>query len=137
MIRNSLIDCKEGDKKKIKRFISLVENLDRDNSLNISFHAVANAYRAKLTINPLKKIQYLDLFSKEISSAVANVSKEDRFEVIFLRYLIENNIPKGLGFSNNIIEDKKELNESINTIDTKSFNPEYMKFITNVLEKLR
>lgn len=136
MIRDLLINCREGNKKEIKKFIASAENLDKGNCLNASFGAVANAYRAKTVISPLKKIQYLATFNKEITFAVERADAENRYEVVFLRYLIESNIPRGLGFSQNIIQDKKELEAEVASLDEKPFSSDYKKFITNVLQKM-
>ncbi len=136
MIRDLLMNCREGNKKEIKKFIASAENLDTGNCLHASFKAVANAYRAKTVISPLKKIQYLATFNKEIMSAVESANAENRYEIVFLRYLIESNIPKGLGFSQNILQDKKELEEQAVTLEQKPFSSEYKQFITNVLQKL-
>jgi hypothetical protein len=135
-VRANLIDCGNNSNKEvsIKRFVESFENLEINNSLEKSFYAVSLAYKAKLCLNPIKKINYLNLFHKFSDEAVEEA--KNSFEVVFLRFLIQKNLPQELGFSNSIKDDNQFLTENLHAIDSLGFDKAYKKFMIGFLNQL-
>ncbi|RTY89365.1 hypothetical protein [Flavobacterium sp. GT3R68] len=134
-IRVNLIDCTNSTEKhlSIKKFISLFEKSEINNSFEKAFHAVSLAYKAKTHLNPIKKIHYLNMFHKNINEAI--VETNNSYEAVFLRHLIQKNIPRGLGFSDSYEKDSLFLKEKITDIDSLGFDDNYKNFIVGFLSK--
>lgn len=131
-LRNFIIKSKDSNKKEIKHFIKKVEELKCSSEIEKAYKATSKAYRAKISLNPLKKMELLREFKEEIDHVISN---EKSTEIVFLRFLIQRNVPVGLGFSMNLKEDYDYLKEKISTSQQEEqFDDTFKKFITNFIE---
>lgn len=131
-IRKLLSDCSNGKSKTIKEFIGMLSDTEITTPVLKAYYAVSLAYQGKVHFNPLKKIEFLKGFDTTINEAV--IESENLFETIFLRLLIQINIPQGLGFSNSIEEDKKFIKKNISILEQNNYDEEFKLFILKFLE---
>ena len=92
------------------------------------FLAVGNFFMAKHAFNPLKKMSYFNEGKKILESAVK--TEPDNLEVRLMRLITQENVPKILGYYQNISEDRIFLTRSFkntNDEDLKIYIKDYLK----------
>ena len=92
-----------------------------------AYKGVAAAHIAKVSSNPFEKWSMLRKANKYFEKAV--VEDFDNIEIRFLRYAMQVQIPKILGLSHNIQEDKECILENYAVFDWKSIDKEICKYI--------
>lgn len=132
-IRNLFKECSIGGKDLSKKFIELLSKTEISNPLLKAYYAVSLAYKAKTHFNPFKKIEFLKSFSTIMNEAVAE--SDQNIEVVFLRLMIQKNIPAGLGLSGSIEADRQFLQENSSAIEHNEFDQEFKNFFLKFLEK--
>ncbi|WP_192821378.1 hypothetical protein [Rufibacter sp. LB8] len=93
------------DEKIAEQFHSLMHKYQGKDPLKMGYKAVSNAIMAKHTWSPYSKLKYLKQSSQIFDQAVALDNTDP--EVRFLRYSIENYIPRYLNMSSHLEEDKR------------------------------
>ncbi|MBA9076400.1 MULTISPECIES: hypothetical protein [Rufibacter] len=88
-----------------KRFLDLMGKYPGKDPLKLGYKAVSHAIMAKHVWSPYSKIKYLKQSAAIFDQAVA-LDQHDP-ELRFLRYSIENYIPRYLNMSPNLVDDKK------------------------------
>lgn len=89
------------------------------------------ALKAKHTWNPYYKIKYLSDAEKTFKSAVT--SDPSNIEIRFMRFSVEHNVPKFLGYTKNLIADKQEIIKQIDRKHYASADIALVKTIINFL----
>ncbi|EKF55181.1 hypothetical protein I215_09127 [Galbibacter marinus] len=130
-IRQLVSNCREGNKKEIKKFIKELESREKTTPLLEAYSAVATAYKAKIALNPLKKIELLNTYKEAMDTIV---EQQKSYEIVFLRFMIEKNIPYGLGLSNNLMQDYTYLTENTKEIEEQDFEESFQKFMNKFME---
>lgn len=130
-IRRLVSNCREGNKKEIKKFIKELESREKNTPLLQAYSAVATAYKAKIALNPLKKIELLHTYKEMMDPIVAH---QKSYEIVFLRFMIEKNIPFGLGLSNNLRQDYSYLTEHKNQVEDQDFEESFQRFMSKFME---
>ena len=94
----------------LDKSIQLISDI---NSLNLT-DPIVKAYTgasemlvAKHSWNPITKISFLKHGLSKVNEAV--MSDNENIEIRFLRFYIENSLPKYLGLSDNLYADKKKI----------------------------
>ena len=94
----------------------------------VGFLAVGKFFMAKHAFNPLKKMSYFNEGKKLMESALK--AEPDNLEVRLMRLITQESVPKVLGYSQNIKEDRTYLTRSYkNTTDDdlKIYIKDYLK----------
>jgi len=97
------VAAKEQDE--AKNFLALMEKYKGRDPVITGYRGVANAIMAKHAWSPYAKLKYLRNSSRIFEEAVK--LNPSNAEVRFLRYSIENYVPRYLNMSGNLMEDKK------------------------------
>ena len=93
------------------------------NTSNPVFLAYLGAYQtiwANHVINPFSKLSTFNKGKKNLQKAVS--LDGDNVEIRFLRYSIQKNAPKFLGYSDNLTEDKKFIESHRNEVKSVELN---------------
>ena len=94
----------------------------------LGFLAVGKFFMAKHAFNPLKKMSYFNEGKKLMESSLK--AEPDNLEVRLMRLITQESVPKILGYSQNISEDRTYLTRSYkNTTDEdlKIYIKDYLK----------
>ena len=94
----------------------------------LGFLAVGKFFMAKHAFNPLKKMSYFNEGKKLMESSLK--AEPDNLEVRLMRLITQESVPKILGYSQNISEDRTYLTRSYkNTTDEdlKVYIKDYLK----------
>ncbi|WP_207435019.1 hypothetical protein [Sabulibacter ruber] len=114
-----------------KKFISLMDKYQGNDPLKLGYKAVSHAIMAKHVWSPINKIKYLRQSAAVFEQAVA-LDKQDP-EVRFLRFSIENYIPRYLNMSPNLEEDKKVFMAAILKHPRSGISSETVKIMRDFL----
>jgi hypothetical protein len=79
--------------------------------LTQAYVAYYTALKARHVTSPYEKITYVRSFDKAIKKAVALAP--DNFEIRFLRFSVQDKLPSYLGFSKELVVDKKIILQQI------------------------
>lgn len=93
------------------------------NTANPVFLAYLGAYQtiwANHVINPFSKLSTFNKGKKNLQKAVS--LENNNVEIRFLRYSIQKNAPKFLGYSDNLAEDKKYIESHRNEVKSVELN---------------
>ena len=134
-MRLQLIECTQSQEidKAINNFVNSLKNEESTTGLSKAYYAVSMAFKAKRTINPIKKINYLNVFHSKITEAV--IEEQNSFESIFLRYLIQSRIPFGLGFSESIVKDEQFLKQNLAEWNPEKDAKEFKKYVIDFMNQ--
>ena len=115
------------DLEKTMQFYEKLSTSDIDLPIITAYEASAKALLANYSWNPVSKIGYL----KEAMLLLEDAVKEDgtNIEIRFLRFYIENSIPRFLGLSKNLEEDKLVILDNLHTFDKTAIEPGILDFI--------
>lgn len=94
----------------------------------LGFLAVGKFFMAKHAFNPLKKMSYFNEGKKLMESSLK--SEPDNLEVRLMRLITQESVPKILGYSQNISEDRTYLTRSYKNTedeDLKIYIKDYLK----------
>lgn len=108
----------------------LMEKLDKENHpspLYTAYKAATMALLAKPGWNLFKKMSYLRASKRNFEDAIAR--DELDVEIRFLRLSVEHHLPKYLGYSKNLREDKKVIMEKIASFSEKNLSEEVVNYI--------
>ncbi|ALI97873.1 hypothetical protein [Rufibacter tibetensis] len=114
-----------------QKFLSLMEKYQGKDPLKLGYKAVSHAIMAKHVWSPYAKLKYLRQSSQLFEDAVA-LDKQDP-EVRFLRFSIENYIPRYLNMSSHLEEDKKIFMAAILRHPRSGISPETVKIMRDFL----
>lgn len=108
-----------------------LEQIENPSSLIIAYKAVCEAHIAKVVSNPINKYFYLQKANKHLSHAID--IDNSNIEIRFLRYAVQVQTPKILGFRKNIEEDKKVIMDSFTTFDWNQIDRKVINYIYNFM----
>ena len=128
-IRKEYLETSQN-KSSINQLIDTCEKYkNKDNSTISAYKTVAKLMLIEYDYNPLTKLKSFTKNTKELDFIVTNNFKN--IEIRFLRYCIQKQTPRFLGYNDNLELDYKFI---IQNIDIQS--KELQKFINSVLKKL-
>jgi len=119
------------DEKIAERFHDLMGKYRGKDPVILGYKAVSNAIMAKHVWSPYSKIKHLKASSQVFEQAVAESPKNA--EVRFLRYSIENYIPRYLNMSSNLEDDKKVFMAALLRHPKSGIPPESIKIMRDFL----
>ena len=99
-----------NDKVNNEVYQALVSSKVQD-PLTQAYVAYYTALKARHVTSPYEKITYVRSFDKAIKKAVALAP--DNFEIRFLRFSVQDKLPSYLGFSKELVVDKKIILQQI------------------------
>lgn len=104
------------DPEESKAFHEFVEDLKLSSPTLKAYKAVSEAMLARVVWNPFTKLSQVLKFGDLIEMAV--LEDPENIEIRFLRLAIEYNLPKFLGMSDHLIEDRDVIVKNMGTIKT-------------------
>ncbi|WP_205502026.1 hypothetical protein [Rufibacter psychrotolerans] len=119
------------DENVAKRFMTLMDKYQGNDPLKLGYKAVSHAIMAKHVWSPMSKLRYLRQSADVFDRAVA-LDRTDP-EVRFLRFSIENYIPRYLNMSPNLEEDKKVFMAAILKHPRSGISAETVKIMRDFL----
>ncbi|MBD1363924.1 hypothetical protein IDJ77_08900 [Mucilaginibacter sp. ZT4R22] len=111
VIRKQLLSALESKKTTDSLYNSLGAIKDRPALIN-AYMGTLEALKAKHAWNPYYKIKYLNDSEKTFKTAVA--TDPHNIEIRFMRFSIEHNVPKFLGYTKNLVADREEIIKQVN-----------------------
>ena len=119
---NALLDIEELD-----QFLKVLDNMDIDTPLEVSYKAMSKALEAKRAFNPFVKYSNLLEYRKLIQRAFDQDSLN--LEIHFLRFSVEYHIPRFLGMSEHLLEDKNWMVNYMSSVETYNVSERFLKYI--------
>lgn len=128
----SLFNVAHSNKKDCEQLIHLTEN--KELPILQAYHAAATMVYSKYFVNPFKSAQ---LFNKGKTLLEDLISENyDEIELHYLRYTIQLNTPRFLGYNKSIPEDRKLLSDFLKTNLESDLGKHMMVFINNTQDEL-
>ena len=121
------------DSDKIESFHRYMASLDIQEPVLMAYRAASEALMAQVTWNPMEKYQLVKKFEALIHEAVSN--DPENLEIRFLRFSVEYSIPRFLGVSKNLIEDKRMIVGNLERIGTLNLDPYFTRYILYFLRE--
>ncbi|OOQ58114.1 hypothetical protein BC343_10710 [Mucilaginibacter pedocola] len=115
VIRKLLVTALESKKTTDSLYKSLTAIKNRSGLIN-AYIGTLEALKAKHAWNPYYKVKYLNDCEKTFKTAVA--ADPHNIEIRFMRFSIEHNVPKFLGYTKNLVDDREEI---IKQLDAKNY----------------
>ncbi|RNI29287.1 hypothetical protein [Rufibacter latericius] len=119
------------DEEIAEKFITLMNKYQGKDPLKLGYKAVSHAIMAKHVWSPYAKLKYLRQSSQFFEQAVA-LDKQDA-EVRFLRFSIENYIPRYLNMSSHLEDDKRVFMDAILRHPRSGISAETIKIMRDFL----
>ena len=128
-IRKAYIESAQSEEN-IKKLINKCEEYkSKNDSIVYAYRTVADLMLIKYKYNPLYKLKLFTEYSRELDLIVTNNFKN--IEIRFLRYCIQKQTPRFLGYNDNLELDHQFI---IQNIDIQS--KELQKYIRSTLKSL-
>lgn len=126
----ALIQTGEHSEKSAKTLIEMSDKAYKESKKSIyaGFLAVGKFFMAKHAFNPLKKMSYFNDGKRILETAISN--DPDNLEIRLMRLITQESVPKILGYSQHIAEDRDFLTRSYNNTndeDLKIYIKDYLK----------
>lgn len=121
------------DPEKIVSFHTYISNIDDNEPILKAYRATSEALMAQITWNPVEKYQQLQKFEELINDAVKN--DPDNIEIRFLRFSVEYSIPRFLGASKNLMEDKHMILSNLERVGSLELDPYFTRYILYFLKE--
>ena len=121
-----------NDEKKADEFYSKLEKMRPLDPLLLAYFGSAEAVKAKHALNPYSKLAYLKSGSKTLNLSVSK--SPDNLEIRFLRFTLEHYVPKFLGYSKHLPEDKKKI---IDLIAKRQFGEVDSSLLKNIISFMK
>ena len=121
-------DCADTEK-----ILEEVRSIQNPSGIIVAYEAAMQALMAKVVWNPFTKVSHVKLAEKVFDKAV----KLDplNIEIRFIRFSVEYHIPKWLGLSKHMQEDKDFILENINSFDTSCVSQDMLSYISNFVKE--
>ncbi|MEM7550527.1 MAG: hypothetical protein AAF363_12670 [Bacteroidota bacterium] len=114
-----------NEPKQSKALLKKLNQLDSEEPLINAYRAATEALFAVLTINPFSQISILKKSNRALDKALE--ADPDNTEIHFLRFAVQSSIPRFLGMSGDLDEDKTVLLD--NASQLQSIQTEVKEFI--------
>lgn len=129
-IRKLLVTALDSKKTTDSLYTHLSGVKDRPALLN-AYMGTLEALKAKHAWNPYYKVKYLNDSERTFKGAVTH--DPHNIEIRFMRFSIEHNVPKFLGYNKNLIADREEMIKQIDRKYYSSADKALVKTIINFL----
>ena len=102
-----------------KKLIAITKNYTTaSNPVIAGYHASATIMMAKYVYNPYQKYTYFKEGKTLLEQAIT--AAPNAFDLRFLRFALQNNLPSILGYSSNIAQDKQFVFDNIHLVKENS-----------------
>ena len=115
-----------------RQAISLLDELEEiepHSTLIQAYKGACKAHIAKITKNPFKKVGYLQAASNDLEQAIS--ADGANLELRFLRYAMQIQIPRILGLSHELSEDRSLILNNLDHYNWELIDPEIRRYICN------
>jgi len=129
-VRNKIF-YSEFDLEKSITLLSEINALNLTSPIVKAYIGATEMLAAKYSWNPINKISFLKNGLKKVNEAVG-VDIEN-IEIRFLRFYIENSLPKYLGLSDHLSEDKKIIIEHLENLSSLGLTKDIALFINKYM----
>lgn len=110
-----------------EKLSSDLNKIKKPDAVVLAYKASVEALKAKHAWSPFSKLQYMESHRKLMDHAVQLMP--ENMEIRYLRYNIQYNVPSYLGYSSNLLEDKKFI---VDAFIQKKFNTNNKTLINDV-----
>ncbi len=115
------------DSRKAREFYNKMENSNNLPAILVAYKGVSAAHIAKYSSNPFEKWSMLHTANRLIEKA--EKMDPNNIEIRFLRYAFQTQIPKILGMSDDIREDKKYIIDNYKRFDWYDIEKDICRYI--------
>lgn len=117
--------------KQTKAFHEFLQESPLNTSTINAYRAVSEAMMARVVWNPVSKLSQVIKYADQMDAVIK--SDADNIEARFLRFSIEYNIPKFLGMSKHLEEDRDMIVQNLSHVATMDLDPSYGQYILSFL----
>jgi len=121
------LDCEHTEKE-----LAALRKLESSSGIITAYEASMEALMAKVAWNPFTKIGHVKESQKIFEKAVA--ADPDNVEIRFLRFSVEWHLPKWLGLSKHMQEDKDFIMNNLENFDISCISEDMLSFISTFLK---
>ena len=118
----AVLDPEESD-----TFYGYLLNVQSADPTIKAYKAVSEAMLAQVLWNPFSKFSQVRKYSRQMEMAV--MEDTENLEIRFLRLAIEYNLPRFLGMSSHLYEDRDMILENIIAVDSYNLDPAFCHYI--------
>lgn len=119
------------DSEKAPEFYEYLMSIASPTPTIIAYRGATEALLTKHEWSPFAKLEYLRMSQTSLTNAV--VADSENLEVRFIRYAVEKNIPRFLGFSQHVNEDEKIIAVGIKEANKLNIDPSFTEYIINFM----
>lgn len=120
-----------NDKKICKKNLENLEKIANKSDVYLAYYGAFQTINANHVINPINKLSYFNKGKNNLEKAINKNSND--IDSRFLRYSIQKNCPKFLGYRTHLEEDLKFLKENLEKVTSQQLR----KMIINILNEKR
>ena len=121
------------DSKRTPEVLAEIRSIENPNAIIKAYEAASEAMMARVVWNPFSKIKHVrrsqELFEEALGMDSLNV------EVRFIRFAVEYNIPKWLGYSKHMQDDKDYIMINLDQFDLTCISADMLDYIKSFLKK--
>lgn len=115
------------DPDKSRDFHDYITRFKSENATIKAYQAVSEAMLAQVLWNPFTKLSQVRKYDKQIAMVVGK--DPDNIEIRFLRFAIEYNLPRFLGMSDHLEEDKLKILANMKDVSEYSIDDSFWHYI--------
>ncbi|NNC84984.1 MAG: hypothetical protein HKN75_02815 [Bacteroidia bacterium] len=119
------------DSKNTPQLLEKLYAIDNPNAVILAYTAATEAIMAKVAWNPYSKFNYLFKSKETFEKAIQQNDKN--IEIRFLRFSVEHHIPKYLGMSKNLQQDKQVILNELDNNSLMTMNEEMLNYTMRFL----
>jgi hypothetical protein len=121
--------------KNIHKFHEFSQILPQELPVYKAYKAVAEALLAQTCWDPVSKYRKVLTFDRLMNEAISEAPAD--LEIRFLRFCVEYHIPKFLGFSDHLEEDKQFIRMNIHQAEALNFDVGFIRYISYFMEETK
>lgn len=118
-------------REKSEQFLNYMHSINHDDALMHAYYASALALVSKHASGPIEKMKYLKLADKAFEESV--IKNPNDAEVRFLRFSVQFNLPKFLGYSDDMDADIIAMLQNINNTRSILDHPGWLAVIADYM----
>jgi len=120
------------DSSKVESYHMMVKKIKNPSPVELAYQGASEALMAGVTWNPVKKYLRIKNFDNNLKDAIE--LDPYNIDIRFLRMAIQWHIPRVLGFSKNIEEDKDVILQEVSKLDRFIIDKGFFRYIIYLLK---
>ncbi|MEQ9402694.1 MAG: hypothetical protein RIM99_03830 [Cyclobacteriaceae bacterium] len=115
------------DPEESRTFHQFLDQTTLNSSTLKAYKAVSEALMARVVWSPFSKLSQVMKYDNLMEMAIEE--DQSNIEIRFLRFAIEYNLPRFLGMSQHLIEDRDVIVENMTAVNSMDLDPSFSRYI--------